>query len=152
MDGNRSIAVNRKARYEYDILDSIEAGLVLVGTEIKAIREGRANFSDAYARPDNGEIWLMNAHISQYSASGGQSNHDPKRPRKLLLHKDQIRRLTRQVDERGLTLVPLKLYLKRQKAKVELGVARGRKRHDKRRAIIDREREKEARMAIRRGG
>ncbi len=152
MDGNRSIAVNRKARYEYDILDSIEAGLVLVGTEIKAIREGRANFSDAYARPDNGEIWLMNAHISQYSASGGQNNHDPKRPRKLLLHKDQIRRLTRQVDERGLTLVPLKLYLRRQRAKVELGVARGRKRHDKRRAIIDREREKEARMAIRRGG
>ncbi len=151
MDGNRSIAVNRKARYEYDILDSIEAGLVLVGTEIKAIREGRANFSDAYARPDNGEIWLMNAHISQYSASGEQNNHDPKRPRKLLLHKDQIRRLTRQVDERGLTLVPLKLYLKRQKAKIELGVARGRKRHDKRRAIIDREREKEARMAVRRG-
>ena len=152
MDGNRSIAVNRKARYEYDILDSIEAGLVLVGTEIKAIREGRANFSDAYARPENGEIWLMNTHISQYSASGGQNNHDPKRPRKLLLHKDQIRRLTRQVDERGLTLVPLKLYLKRQKAKVELGVAKGRKRHDKRRAIIDREREKEARMAVRGGG
>ncbi|MCY4527637.1 MAG: SsrA-binding protein SmpB [Chloroflexi bacterium] len=151
MDGNRSIAVNRKARYEYDILDSIEAGLVLVGTEIKAIREGRANFSDSYARPENGEIWLMNAHISQYSASGGQNDHDPKRPRKLLLHKEQIVRLTRQVDERGLTLVPLKLYLKRQRAKVQLGVARGRKRHDKRRAIIDREREKEARMAVRHG-
>ena len=150
MVGSKSIAVNRKARYEYDILDSIEAGLVLVGTEIKAIREGRANFSDAYARPENGEIWLTNAHISQYSASGGQNSHDPKRPRKLLLHKDQIVRLTQQVNERGLTLVPLKLYLKRQKAKVELGVARGRKRHDKRRAIIDREREKEARMAIRR--
>lgn len=149
MQGTRQIALNRKARYEYEVLDSIEAGLVLVGTEIKAIREGRANFSDAYARPNNGEIWLMNAHISQYSASGPNA-HDPKRPRKLLLHKEQIRRLTRQVDERGLTLVPLKLYLKRQRAKVELGVARGRKRHNKRRAIIDREREKEARAALRR--
>lgn len=149
MQGTKQIALNRKARYEYEVLDSIEAGLVLVGTEIKAIREGRANFSDAYARPNNGEIWLMNAHISQYSASG-TNTHDPKRPRKLLLHKDQIRRLTRQVDERGLTLVPLKLYLKRQRAKVELGVARGRKRHDKRRAIIEREREKEARAALRR--
>lgn len=149
MNGNRPIAVNRKARYEYDILDRLEAGLVLVGTEIKAIREGRANFSDAYARPENGEIWLRNVHISQYSASG-QNSHDPKRPRKLLLHKDQITRLTRQVDERGLTLVPLRLYLKRQKAKVELGVARGRKRYDKRRAIIDRERDREARMAVRR--
>ncbi len=149
MVGSKTFAVNRKARYEYDILDSIEAGLVLVGTEIKAIREGRANFSDAYARPIDGEIWLMNAHISQYSASA-ENNHDPKRPRKLLLHKDQIIRLTRQVNERGLTLVPLKLYLKRQRAKVEVGVARGRKRFDKRRALIDREREKEARMAIRR--
>lgn len=148
-DGNKTMAVNRKARHEYDILDTVEAGLVLVGTEIKAIREGRANFSDAYARPDEGEIWLMNAHISQYSASGSNA-HDPKRPRKLLLHKDQITRLTKQVAERGLTLVPLRLYLKRQKAKVELGVAKGRQLHDKRRAIIDREREQEARTAMRR--
>jgi SsrA-binding protein len=151
MDGNKTMAVNRKARHEYDILDTVEAGLVLVGTEIKAIREGRANFSDAYARPSEGEIWLMNAHISQYSASGLNA-HDPKRPRKLLLHKGQIVQLTKQVAERGLTLVPLRLYLKRQKAKVQLGVARGRQLHDKRRAIIDREREKEARMAIRRVG
>ena len=150
MAGIKTMAVNRKARHEFDILDTVEAGLVLVGTEIKAIREGRANFSDSYARPENGEIWLMNAHISQYSASGLNS-HDPKRPRKLLLHKSQIKRLTRQVAERGLTLVPLKLYLKRQRAKVELGVARGRKRYDKRRAIIDREREQEARQAIRSG-
>ncbi len=151
MVGIKTMAVNRKARHEYDILDTVEAGLVLVGTEIKAIREGRANFSDAYARPDDGEIWLMNAHISQYSASGLNA-HDPKRPRKLLLHKREIVRLTKQVAERGLTLVPLKLYLKRQRAKVELGVAKGRQQHDKRRAIIDREREQEARMAIRRAG
>lgn len=150
MAGIKTMAVNRKARHEFDILDTVEAGLVLVGTEIKAIREGRANFSDSYARPENGEIWLMNAHISQYSASGPNS-HDPKRPRKLLLHKGEINRLTRQVAERGLTLVPLKLYLKRQRAKVELGVARGRKRYDKRRDLIDREREQEARQAIRGG-
>ena len=145
----RSVAVNRRARFQYDILDRVEAGLVLLGTEIKAIREGRANLSDAYARPEGGELWLVNAHISQYSA-GGVNNHDPKRPRKLLLHRDEIERLSSQVLEKQLTLVPLRMYLKRHRAKVELGLGRGRKSHDKRRAIIEREREREAREAIRR--
>ena len=144
----KTIAVNRKARFNYEILETVEAGLVLQGTEIKSIRAGRANLSDAYARPENGELWLVNVHIAQYP-SGNINNHDPTRPRKLLLHKDQIRRLSGQVAERGLTIVPLRLYLKRHVAKVELGVARGRRRYDKRRVIIEREREREAREAVR---
>ena len=149
MGKNNTLAANRRARYDYEILESIEAGLVLLGTEIKAMREGRANISEAFARPDDGELWLMNAHISEYSA-GGIHNHEPTRPRKLLLHKDQISRLSRQVAGSGLTLVPLRLYLKGHRAKVELGLAKGRKRFDKRRAIVDRERENEARQAVRR--
>ncbi|MCI0440216.1 MAG: SsrA-binding protein SmpB [Chloroflexi bacterium] len=150
MSEDRTITVNRKARFDYDIEDSMEAGLVLTGSEIKAIREGRVNLSDAYAKPENGELWLHNAHISEYSASGPHNNHDPKRPRKLLLHKEQIADLTRHVAEKGRTIVPLKLYITRHVAKVELGLARGRKQYDKRRAIIDREREREAQDAMRR--
>ncbi|MGH2542860.1 MAG: SsrA-binding protein SmpB [Ardenticatenaceae bacterium] len=150
MSEDRTITVNRKARFEYDIADSLEAGLVLTGSEIKAIREGRVNLSDAYARPHNGEMWLHNAHIAQYSASGPHNNHEPKRPRKLLLRKEQISELTRHVSEKGRTIVPLKLYITRHVAKVELGLATGRKKYDKRRAIMDREREREAQQAIRR--
>ena len=149
MSDQRSFAVNRKARFDYEILDTVEAGLVLLGTEIKAIREGRSNLSDAYARPEDGELWLMNAHIAHYSA-GGTNNHEPIRPRKLLLHKEQISRLSKEVSEKGLTLVPLRLYLKRHRVKVELGLARGRRRYDKRRAIVEREREREAQQAVRR--
>jgi len=127
----------------------MEAGLVLVGTEIKAMREGRADLSDAYARPENGELWLMNAHVGQYSSAPADA-HEPKRPRKLLLHREQIARLSSQVLERGLTVVPLRLYLRGRHAKVELGLAKGRKRHDKRRALIEKEREREARAAARR--
>ena len=148
MTDGRTLSVNRKARFDYEILDTIEAGLVLVGTEIKAIREGRANLSEAFARPEGGELWLLNAHIAHYSA-GGADNHEPTRPRKLLLHRDQIARLTKQVSEKGLTLVPLRLYLKRHRAKIQLGVAKGRRRYDKRRAIIEREREREAQEALR---
>jgi SsrA-binding protein len=147
--GAKTLAVNRKARFEYEILDTFEAGMVLAGTEIKAIREGRANIGDAFAKPVSGELWLINAHIAQYSA-GGVNNHDPDRPRKLLLHRDQIALLASEVNEKGLTVVPLKLYLKRHRAKVELGLARGRKLFDKRRAIMEREREREARQAVRR--
>ena len=150
MSSDKTLAANRKARYDYEILDSIEAGLVLHGSEIKAMREGRANISEAFARPQDGELWLMNAHISQYSADSA-SSHDPTRPRKLLLHKDQITRLSREVAQQGLSLVPIKLYLKRHRAKVELGLGKGRKRSDKRRALIDRIRENEARDAIRGG-
>lgn len=149
MTQTKTVTNNRRARFNYDILETVEAGLVLTGTEIKAIREGRVNLSDAYAKPENGELWLVNAHISQYSA-GSRNNHEPTRPRKLLLHKDQMIRLSRQVAERGLTLVPLRLYIKRHVAKVELGVAKGRKLYDKRRAMVDRYREREAQEAIRR--
>ena len=144
---NRTIASNRKARFDYEIIDTVEAGLVLSSTEIKSIRAGQVNLSDAYGRPENGELWLENAHIAAY-ASGNQYNHDPKRPRKLLLHRDQISSLTRQVAERGMTLVPLRLYLHGGYAKIELAVARGKKRFDKRRTIIEREREREAKAAI----
>ena len=149
MKDGRTFAINRRARYDYEILDSIEAGLSLLGTEIKAMREGRATIAEAYGKVEKGQMWLMNAHISPYSAAGPES-HDPTRPRKLLLHKEQIARLSKQVDERGLTLIPLRLYLKGHRAKVELALAKGRRRYDKRRAIIDRDREKEARQAIRR--
>ena len=146
----KTLAVNRRARFDYEILDTLEAGIVLLGTEIKAVREGRGNIGGSFARHENGELWLFSAHIAQYSA-GGIHTHDPARPRKLLLHKQQLVRLRRQVEERGLTLVPLRLYIRRHRAKLEIGVARGRRRHDKRRAIIDREREREARAAVRRG-
>ena len=149
MSENRTITVNRRARYDYEVMESVEAGLVLTGTEIKAIREGRVNLSDSYGKPETGEIWLVNLHIAQYSAGSGE-NHDPTRPRKLLLRKEQITRLTRMVSERGLTLVPLRLYIKKHYAKVELGLGRGRKRYDKRRAIVERDREREAREGVRR--
>ncbi len=144
-----TIVNNRRARRNYDVLDTVEAGLVLTGTEIKAIREGRVNLSDSYGKPEGGELWLVNMHIAQYSA-GSRNNHEPTRPRKLLLHKDEIIRLSRQVSERGLTLVPMRLYIRRHRAKVEIAVARGRKLFDKRRAMIDREREREAMQAVRR--
>ncbi len=144
---NQTIVTNRRARYNYEISDTVEAGLVLTGTEIKAIREGRVNLSDSYAKPENGELWLVNAHIAQYSA-GSLNNHEPTRPRKLLLHRKQIIEFTKQVSERGLTLVPLRLYIRRHVAKVELGVGRGRRNYDKRRVLVDKYREKEAKEAI----
>ncbi len=147
MTSGRTVTVNRKARHDYEILDTVEAGLVLQGTEIKAIREGHVNLSDAYAKPENGELWLVNAHIAQYS-SGNVANHEPTRPRKLLLHRDQIETMSRQVGERGLTIIPLRLYLRRHVAKVELGLAKGRRQHDKRRALIEKYREREAREAL----
>ena len=143
----KTVATNRRARFDYDVLDTVEAGLVLTGTEIKAIREGRANIAEAFAGPEGGEMWLFNVHIAPYSA-GGRDNHTPTRPRKLLLHRDQVIDLSKQVSQRGLTIVPLRLYIRGRLAKIELGVARGRRQYDKRRVIIDREREKEARAAI----
>ena len=147
MTSGRTIATNRRARYDYELIETVEAGLVLTGTEIKAVREGHVSLQQAYARPEGGELWLVNAHIAPYSAGTG-SNHDPTRPRKLLLHKAQLVDLTAQVAEKGLTLVPLRLYLNRHVAKVELGLARGRRQYDKRRALIEREREREAREAV----
>ena len=145
--GRSTITLNRRARYDYDIVESVEAGLVLTGTEIKSIRGRRVSLSDAYARPNNGEMWLYNLHIDEYTHAH-RNNHDPKRPRKLLLNRDQITKLARQVDQRGLTLIPVRLYIRNHYAKIELAVARGKKRFDKRRALIEREREREARAAI----
>ena len=149
MKAGKTLAVNRKARFDYEILETIEAGLSLIGSEMKGVREGGANLSGAYSRSENGEMWLMNAHIARYSASDSDS-YDPARPRKLLLRKAQIIRLSKEVSEKGLTIVALRLYLKGHLAKVEIGLAKGRKRHDKRHAIIERDRTREARDAIRR--
>ena len=143
----KNIASNRRARYNFEIVDTIEAGIVLTGTEIKAIREGRVNLSDSYARPIRGELWLLNVHVAQYSA-GSVNNHDPTRQRKLLLHKAQLEKLSRQVLSKGLTLVPLRMYFKGHYLKIELGLARGKRNYDKRRSIMEREREREARQAI----
>lgn len=145
---NRTVAVNRQARFNYEILESYEAGLSLTGTEIKSIRAGRVDLREAYARPQNGELWLLNAHIALYDA-GSIYNHDPRRPRKLLLHREEIRKLTDEVGQKGLTLVALRLYIKNHHAKLELGLARGKRQYDKRRAIRDRELDLAARQAMR---
>jgi SsrA-binding protein len=129
---------NRKAFFDYEIMERLEAGVELIGTEVKALREGRASFKDSYARVINGELWLVNMHISPYS-NGGYSNHEPMRMRKLLLHKKEIKRLTNKSEEQGLTIVPLKLYFKNGRAKIEIGVARGKKLHDKRQAIANKD-------------
>ena len=145
----KTAATNRKAYHNYQIGDSVEAGIVLTGTEIKSIRTGRVSLGDAYVRPEAGELWLVNAHIARYEA-GSYLSHDPKRPRKLLLHRKQIDSLTSKVLERGFTLVPLKLYIKDSIAKVEVALARGKKLYDKRETIIRRETEREIGRAIKR--
>ncbi|HSR52731.1 MAG TPA: SsrA-binding protein SmpB [Acidobacteriota bacterium] len=140
------IVKNKKALFEYEILETLEAGLVLHGTEIKSIREGRVNLKESYARIQNGEVWLEGCHISPYS-HGNIHNHDPLRPRKLLLHKREIHQLTGKVEQKGLTLIPLALYLSKGKAKLDLAVGRGKKLHDKRetarRKTVEREIEAE---------
>ena len=143
------VAVNRRALHEYEVLELFEAGLALMGSEIKSIRQGRVQLREAYARPDRGELWLLNAHISQY-APAGPNGHEPARRRKLLLHKTQIRQLSKAVEEQGLTIVPLRLYLKDGLAKVELALVRGRKRYDKRAVIAKRESQREIARALRR--
>lgn len=145
---DRNIAANRKAFHDYEILEKVEAGMALTGTEIKSIRAGRADLRDAYAKPENGEMWLYNAHIDQYDPASIY-NHDPRRPRKLLLHKDEIARLSASVAQKGLTIVGLRIYIKNHVAKIELGLARGKREYDKRRAIIDRELDMEARRSMR---
>ncbi len=142
------VAVNRKALHDYEVLKRIEAGLALLGSEIKSIRQGRIQIREAYARPEGGELWLLNAHIARYDAAGPTS-HEPTRKRKLLLHKSQIREFSRAVLEQGLTLVPLRLYLKDGIAKVEIALVRGRKRYDKRAAIAKRDADREIARAVR---
>ena len=139
----RTIAVNRKARHDFHIEDTIDAGLVLTGTEIKSIRAGKVNLTDAYARVERGEAWLIGAHIAPFEG-GNRANHEPKRDRKLLLHRDEIDSLVGRARTKGLTIVPLRLYISgRGHAKVELGLARGKQLHDKRRSIAERDARRE---------
>jgi SsrA-binding protein len=139
---DHTIAVNRRARFEYAIEDTFEAGIVLTGTEIKSIRAGHVNLAEAYARIEHGEAWLIGAHIAPYD-QGNRNNHEPRRTRKLLLHRTQIAELTGLTQQKGLTLVPMRLYLRNGRAKLEVGLARGKKAHDKRRSIAERDMRRE---------
>lgn len=137
--GEERIAIsNRKARFEYEILDTFEAGIVLVGSEVKSLRQGKANLQDSYALVKNGEVWLLNMHINPYEQAN-QFNHDPLRTRKLLLNKNEIAKLQIKTNEKGLTLIPLKLYFSKGIAKVELGIGKGKKLHDKRETVKERD-------------
>jgi SsrA-binding protein len=141
------IADNRKAFHDYHILETFEAGIALLGTEVKGIREGRANLRDSFARVEGGEVWLFNVHINPYSHRG-YVDHDPKRKRRLLLHKHEIRKLIGKTVEKGLTLVPTRLYFKHGKVKVALALAKGKQAHDKRETIRRRELDRETRAAV----
>ena len=145
--GEKLVAANRKAFHDYFILEKLEVGIALLGTEVKAIREGRLNLKDSYALVQSGEAFLFNCHISPYS-HGNRENHDPTRSRKLLLHQKEIRKLIGKTQEKGLTLVPLRVYLKRGRVKVELGVARGKKLIDKRETERRKEADREAKSAM----
>jgi SsrA-binding protein len=141
------IADNRKARHEYHLLETFEAGMALRGTEVKAIREGRANLRDSYCRIEQGEAYLMGAHIGQYS-HGGYASHDPLRPRKLLLHQQELRKLLGKTTEKGMTIVPLRMYFKHGKAKLAIALAKGKKTYDKRETVKRRDAERETRAAM----
>ena len=146
----KTVATNRKVYHDYYVSEPIEAGIVLTGSEIKSVREGRVSLGDAYVRPENGEMWLYNAHIARYKPSSYMS-HDPMRPRKLLLHRKEIIALTSKVAEKGLTLVVTKVYIKGNKAKAEIALARGKKLYDKRETIARREMDRELARAVKRG-
>jgi SsrA-binding protein len=148
MPGEKVIATNRKARHDYEILETYEAGLVLRGTEVKSLREGQVNFKDSYAAINGNEAWLIGCHIAPYH-HGTDANHDPDRSRKLLLHRREISRLLGKTAERGLTLIPLRLYFKEGRAKLEFGLARGKKLHDKRATIKEREALREVAKEVR---
>ena len=150
-DSIKIIAKNRRARHNYHIVEQFEAGIVLRGTEVKSLRRGRASLQESYARVDGGEAYLINAHIEEYEA-GNRFNHDPTRRRKLLMHRREIDRLIGRVDGRGLTLVPLKLYFRSGKAKVELALARGKKHYDRREKLASREAEREVKAALKARG
>jgi SsrA-binding protein len=143
----KNIAENRKAFHDYHILETFETGLVLLGTEVKSIREGRVNLRDSFARIEKGEVFVYNLHIQPYTHRG-YADHEPLRPRKLLLHAHEIRKLIGKTVERGMTLVPLRMYFKGGRVKVALGLARGKQMHDKREAIKQRETERETRAAV----
>jgi SsrA-binding protein len=146
-DGRKMIAVNKKARHQYIILDKFEAGIALQGTEVKSLRDGKVSLGESYARIDDGEVFLVGAHIDVYKA-GSFANHEPTRRRKLLMHRREINRLVGKLAERGLTLVPLSMYFKRGLAKVELGLARGKQAHDKRQTIKKRDTQRDIERAM----
>jgi SsrA-binding protein len=145
--GEQLIADNRKAFHDYHILETFEAGIALLGTEVKGVREGKANLRDAFARVEKGEVWLYNVHINPYSHRG-YADHDPRRRRKLLLHKQEIRKLIGRTVERGLTLVPTRMYFKNGRVKVAIALAKGKQAHDKRETIKRREIDRETRAAV----
>ncbi len=148
LTGRRTVATNRKARHRYHLLDQWEAGLVLVGPEVKSVRAGKVSFKDSFAKIEGGEVWLHNLHIAPYD-SANRWNADPERPRKLLLHRREIRKLVAAVEQKGLTLVPLNLYLNGPYVKTTLALAKGKQLHDKREALRRRTQDREARRAMR---
>lgn len=147
-EGKKIVASNRRARHEYEVLERMEAGIALTGAEVKSIRDGRVSIAEAFARVENGEVWIHGMHISPYEAAG-RWNTDPLRPRKLLLHRQEIRKLIGGVHEKGRTLVPLEIYFKRGRAKIDLAVARGKKLHDKRQDAKRQEAKREVERAVR---
>ena len=149
-EGRKILAQNKKARFNYTIEDSIEGGIVLEGTEVKSFKAGNISFPDAFAEIRNGEVWVRGLHVAKYSFSS-IFNHDPDRPKKLLLHRDEIKRLVRKVEEKGCTLIPLDFYLKNGRIKVNLGVCRGKKQFDKRADIRDRDVKRDMQREFRKG-
>ena len=146
--GDRVVTTNRRAFHDFSILESLEAGIVLTGTEIKSIRDGKATIAEAYARFDNGELWLIGSNVAPYT-HGNRANHEPDRPRKLLVHRRELDRLRTSVEQKGLTLVPLRLHLKQGRAKIDIGIARGKKLYDKRAAESDRQSRRDVERALR---
>jgi SsrA-binding protein len=149
-DKQRDAAVNRRAYHDYFIDEKLEAGIMLTGTEVKSVRNGRTNLRDGFVRIDGNEAWLENVHISQYEQAN-LMNHEPLRPRKLLLHRKEISSLVGKVRQKGYTLIPLRVYFSRNRAKVEVGLARGKKQYDKREAIAERDAKRDIARAVRRG-
>jgi len=149
--GDRVVTSNRRAFHDYHVLEQVEAGIVLTGTEIKSIREGKATIAEAYARFDNGELWLIGSTVSPYS-HGNRANHQTDRPRKLLVHRRQLNQLREAIEQKGLTLVPLRLHLKNGRAKLDVGIARGKKLYDKRDAEADRQSRRDMDRALRERG
>jgi SsrA-binding protein len=145
----KTVAVNRKASFDYELLKRLEAGLSLTGTEIKSIRDGNVSIREAYVRPKDGSLWLIGAHIAKYAPAAGQ-NHEPTRDRRLLVHRAEIRDFEREATTSGATIVPTRLYLKNGKAKLEIALARGKKKYDKRQTIAKRDAERDMQRAVRR--
>jgi SsrA-binding protein len=147
--GRLVVAQNRRARHDYDILETFECGLALVGSEVKSLREGKCQLKDSYARIERGEAWLFGVHIPPYTHATGFGSHEPERPRKLLLHRREIEELRARSQQESLTIIPLSVYFSHGKAKVEVALARGRKTYDKRRALAERDAKREAERALR---